>query len=128
MKRVSFVVLAACVLALGLSVYASAFAGEQSAPASARQASSPAVVKPAAAPAISVSHTDTSLTESQTALVKQYCATCHNGQSKPLAGAHVVDTYPELTQVTADATAAPDPTKAPAQEPGKQPAPSPMPQ
>lgn len=56
---------------------------------------------------------------------KLNCATCHNGQSKPLAGAHVVETYPELTQVTADAAATQEPGKAPTQEPTKAPSPNP---
>jgi hypothetical protein len=38
--------------------------------------------KPASAPTPAVSHTNTSITESQTALVKQYCATCHNDRNK----------------------------------------------
>ncbi|GMA79430.1 hypothetical protein GCM10025880_58470 [Methylorubrum aminovorans] len=33
---------------------------------------------------------------------KLNCATCHNGQSKPLAGAHVIETYPELAKSTAE--------------------------
>src|SRR5688572_24653613 len=82
MKRVSFVVLSALVLALGLTTYAdqtraaaSASAGAQNTPASARQA-----------PAIAVAHAPVSTTESQTALVKQYCATCHNDRNKNNAG------------------------------------------
>ncbi len=86
MKRLSFVVFSALVLGLGLSVFAdqtsvrtSASAAAQNAPASARQAQTQAL--PMAA-----SHTTTSITDSQTALVKQYCATCHNDRNKNNAG------------------------------------------
>ena len=83
MKKLPFVVFAACVLGLGLRVY-----GEQSpSPASAKpaaaavgQAAIPAAVTPA------TSHTPASIAESQTALVKQYCATCHNDRAKNNAG------------------------------------------
>src|SRR5688572_3964042 len=66
MKNISTVVVSALVLALGLSVFA-----EQ---------------KPASAPTMAVSHTTATVTESQTALVKQYCATCHNDRNKNNAG------------------------------------------
>ena len=86
MKRLSFVVFSALVLGLGLSVFAdqtsvrtSASAAAQNASASARQAQTQAL--PMAA-----SHTTTSITDSQTALVKQYCATCHNDRNKNNAG------------------------------------------
>src|SRR5688572_17442174 len=62
MQKVSTVVVSAFVVALGISVFA-----EQ---------------KPASAPMMAVSHANTSVTESQTALVKQYCATCHNDRNK----------------------------------------------
>ena len=62
MRKVSTVVVSAFVLALGIGLLA-----EQ---------------KPASAPAPAVSHANTSITESQTALVKQYCATCHNDRNK----------------------------------------------
>src|SRR5688572_4524635 len=62
MQKVSTVVVSAFVVALGISVFA-----EQ---------------KPASAPTMAVSHANTSVTESQTALVKQYCATCHNDRNK----------------------------------------------
>jgi photosynthetic reaction center cytochrome c subunit len=45
---------------------------------------------------------------------KLNCATCHNGQSKPLAGAHVVETYPELAKSTAELTTAPSAPSEPA--------------
>src|SRR5688572_22748777 len=77
MKNISTVVVSALVLALGLSVL-SASAPEQTAGATARQAGP--------APAIAVAHAPTSITESQTALVKQYCATCHNDRNKNNAG------------------------------------------
>jgi hypothetical protein len=79
MKRLSFVVLSAVVLGLGLS----AFAREQDARASAGQ--TPAR-QAAAGPAAAVAHAPASITESQTALVKQYCATCHNDRNKNNAG------------------------------------------
>ncbi len=83
MKRLSFVVLSAVVLGLGLS----AAAGSQASPAMARQAQSPK-------PAIAISHQPASpklagqaaSEGEQTALVKQYCATCHNDRNKNNAG------------------------------------------
>ena len=66
MKKNSTVAVSALVLALGLSVSA-----EQ---------------KPASAPTLAVSHAAASVTETQTALVKQYCATCHNDRNKNNAG------------------------------------------
>src|SRR5687768_6290003 len=77
MKNISTVVVSALVLALGLSVL-SASAPEQTAGATARQAGP--------APAIAVAHAPTSITETETALVKQYCATCHNDRNKNNAG------------------------------------------
>ena len=56
---------------------------------------------------------------------KVNCTTCHNGQNKPLNGAHVVDAYPELTKVTvADVvkTPAPAPDPPPAETPPAVPA------
>ena len=84
MKRPSFVVL--IVIVLG---FASASAREQVSRATARQAqtagtASQAPTAPKPAPAIS--HTSASVTEQQTALVKQYCATCHNDRNKNNAG------------------------------------------
>lgn len=43
---------------------------------------------------------------------KVNCTTCHNGQNKPLNGAHVVDAYPELTKSTETASATPPATPA----------------
>jgi mono/diheme cytochrome c family protein len=83
MRKVSTVAVSALVLALGLSVFAnSALVGEQDSPTSARQAA----VQPATKPAAAVSHTPASTFESQSALVKQYCATCHNDRNKNNAG------------------------------------------
>ena len=84
MKRPSFVVLTVIVLG-----FASASAREQVSRATARQAqtagtASQAPTAPKPAPAIS--HTSASFTEQQTALVKQYCATCHNDRNKNNAG------------------------------------------
>src|SRR5687768_13960154 len=62
MQKVLTVVVSAFVVALGISVFA-----EQ---------------RPASTPTLAVSHANTSVAESQTALVKQYCATCHNDRNK----------------------------------------------
>ncbi|HEX8028691.1 MAG TPA: DUF1592 domain-containing protein [Vicinamibacterales bacterium] len=95
MKKLPFVVFAACVLALGLRVYGdSASAPSQSTVAAARQsAPNPSTTTPAptaktatGTPAPAVGHTSSSISESQTALVKQYCATCHNDRNKNNAG------------------------------------------
>ncbi|GEP00060.1 photosynthetic reaction center cytochrome PufC [Methylobacterium haplocladii] len=46
------------------------------------------------------------------------CGTCHNGQPKPLNGAHVIDAYPELAKATASAAdAKPAPASPPADAP-----------
>jgi mono/diheme cytochrome c family protein len=65
MKKFSIVVMSAFVMAFGLAVYA-----EQ------------AAVKPTPV----ASHAPAVVTESETALVKQYCATCHNDRNKNNAG------------------------------------------
>lgn len=52
------------------------------------------------------------------------CATCHNGQNKPLGGAHVIEAYPELARATA-ATGAEAPAPMPAPAPAPTPAPAP---
>ncbi len=70
MKRLSLVVVSAIVLGLGFRVYA-----EQQPPLAQR------VPAAAQAPAMAVGHGNT-IHESQTALVKQYCATCHNDRNK----------------------------------------------
>jgi mono/diheme cytochrome c family protein len=74
MKKLSSVVLSALMLALGLRVYA---ADQQ-----------PAQRKPAspAAPAMAVGHIPAPVAEAQTALVKQYCTSCHNDRGKERAG------------------------------------------
>ena len=87
MKRLSFVVLSALVLGLGLSASASDSARTQSARATSGQA-------PSAKPAIAVSHqpaapklaSQAASEGEQTALVKQYCVTCHNDRNKNNAG------------------------------------------
>src|SRR5687767_4855758 len=82
MQKLSLVVVSALVLGLGLRVFAdSAFVGEDSPPATARQAASSTQK-----PAMAVAHAPSSIAESQTALVKQYCATCHNDRNKNNAG------------------------------------------
>ena len=58
---------------------------------------------------------------------KVNCTTCHNGQNKPLNGAHVVEAYPALTKVTvAEGIKAPeDGMKAPDAPPAEPAAPQP---
>ncbi|MFA5908021.1 MAG: DUF1592 domain-containing protein [Vicinamibacterales bacterium] len=89
MKKLSFVVISTIVLGLGFRVYAE----QQQASASAAEGRSGVTTpKPApqqagvGGPAVAVGHANTSVTESQTALVKQYCATCHNDRNKNNAG------------------------------------------
>ena len=65
MKQLSLVVFFGMVLGLGFRVYAE-----------------PQRAASVAGPAMAVGHTTTALNESQTALVKQYCATCHNDRNK----------------------------------------------
>ncbi len=79
MQKPSLAVVSVLVVGLGLSV----FAQQQQQPAPA-----PAATRRVAAdkPAIAVAHTPASVTESQSALVKQYCATCHNDRNKNNAG------------------------------------------
>jgi hypothetical protein len=86
MRRVSFVVLSAFVLALGLHTYADQSpAPIQAKPAPAATAQVPA--KPVVSPVAPVaSHAAASVSESQSALVKQYCASCHNDRNKNNAG------------------------------------------
>src|SRR6185436_7088654 len=83
MKRLSFAILSALVLGLGLS----ASARTQTPSATARQA-------PSTKPAVAVSHepvppklaSQAASEGEQTALVKQYCASCHNDRNKNNAG------------------------------------------
>ncbi len=82
MKKFSFVVMAACGLALGLSVYAE----QRPTPASAPAQTSGAPARQALAQTPVASHAATSAVESETALVKQYCASCHNDRNKNNAG------------------------------------------
>src|SRR4051812_20414077 len=93
MKKLSFLVLSACVLTLGLRTYAeqakaSTAAETASASASAPVIASGATARQAQAAVWAPPHTQApaSLNESQTALVKQYCATCHNDRNKNNAG------------------------------------------
>ncbi len=65
MKQLSLVVFFGIVLGLGFRVYAE-----------------PQRAASVAGPAMAVGHATTALNESQTALVKQYCATCHNDRNK----------------------------------------------
>ena len=83
MKKLSALVVSALLSTLGLSVFAdSAFVGEQNAPKPTTQTTT----APASKPAIAVAHTPATTFESQSALVKQYCATCHNDRNKNNAG------------------------------------------
>ena len=74
MKRVSFVVLSALVLALGLTSYADQNPSTKPAIAVSHEPASPKLASQAASGG------------EQTALVKQYCATCHNDRNKNNAG------------------------------------------
>ncbi|MSO51963.1 MAG: DUF1592 domain-containing protein [Acidobacteria bacterium] len=65
MKQLSLVVFFGMVMGLGFRVYAE-----------------PQRAASVAGPALAVGHATTALNESQTALVKQYCATCHNDRNK----------------------------------------------
>ncbi len=87
MKKFSFVVGSAFVLALGLGVYA------DQAPRS------------AGAPKLAASHAPVSATESETALVKQYCATCHNDRNKNNAGGLSLQSF-DASRVGDDGAAA----------------------
>ena len=76
MQRFSTVVVSALVLALGLSVFAESAFVDQSASVPEKNSSA------TARPALAVAHPSSSVIESQNALVKQYCATCHNDRNK----------------------------------------------
>jgi mono/diheme cytochrome c family protein len=78
MKNASFAVLTAVVLGLGLRVFA--------AQAPAPRAATPAPTTATAQPKPATSHAPAAITESETALVKQYCSTCHNDRNKNNAG------------------------------------------
>src|SRR5689334_6824780 len=79
MKKVPFVVLSACVLALGLRVYAD----QTPTP---KPTQTPSTKAPVAAPAMATSHAAASTSDAETAMVKQYCASCHNDRNKNNAG------------------------------------------
>src|SRR5687768_9683333 len=84
MQKLSLVVVSALVSGLGLSVFA-----DQQAPvrAAATATSAPtAQGATTARPAMAIAHAATSSTDHETALVKQYCATCHNDRNKNNAG------------------------------------------
>src|SRR5918993_5653078 len=92
MQKLSLVVVSALVLGLGLRVLSA------SAPESASAREQQAVRATARqAPAIAVAHTPTSITESQTALVKQYCASCHNDRNKNNAGGLSLQSFDAAT-------------------------------
>ena len=83
MGKLSVVVVSALVLGLGFRVFADQSAARvDTSRATTRQVTSAATP----APAIAVAHTATTITENETALVKQYCATCHNDRNKNNAG------------------------------------------
>jgi len=91
MKKFSFVVISAWVLALGLRLYAdqspqpSQTGAQPRVPVTSTPAAAP---KPQSAPAMAASHSAASASTfaSQNALVKQYCMTCHNDRGKDSAG------------------------------------------
>ena len=81
MKKLSLVVFLGMVVGLGFRVYAEP---QAAAPApSSKPATAPVRT---GAPAMAVGHPNTALVESQTALVKQYCAGCHNDRNQNNAG------------------------------------------
>ena len=87
MKKLSLVVFLGMVVGLGFRVYAEPPASPAS--ASVAEGRSGAIApKPAhqqagaGGPAMAVGHAPATLHESQTALVKQYCASCHNDRNK----------------------------------------------
>jgi hypothetical protein len=80
MQKISTVVVSALMLALGISVFAASDFDRQRPTASTKPATA------TQAPPVAVSHANTSVNESHTALVKQYCATCHNDRNKNNAG------------------------------------------
>src|SRR5689334_10837130 len=92
MQKVPFVVLSACVLALGLHVYAdqTATVARPQAPRASASQASPTSLKPTqtpvAQPSMATSHAASSTSEAETAMVKQYCASCHNDRNKNNAG------------------------------------------
>ncbi|HEX6216319.1 MAG TPA: DUF1587 domain-containing protein, partial [Vicinamibacterales bacterium] len=87
MRKLSLVVVSSLVLGLGLRAFAdSAFVPDSAGESASAPEQQTARATARQAPAIAVAHTPTSLTETQTALVKQYCATCHNDRNKNNAG------------------------------------------
>ncbi|MEO8679635.1 MAG: DUF1592 domain-containing protein [Vicinamibacterales bacterium] len=74
MKKFSFAVLSLLVLAFGFRAYAADQPQAQPKPAS------------APGPAMAVGHSPAPVAEAQTALVKQYCTSCHNDRGKERAG------------------------------------------
>jgi mono/diheme cytochrome c family protein len=74
MKKLTLIALCALMLALGLRVYAADQQQTQRKPASPQT------------PAMAVGHTAAPVAEAQTALVKQYCISCHNDRGKERAG------------------------------------------
>ncbi|MEO7134923.1 MAG: DUF1592 domain-containing protein, partial [Vicinamibacterales bacterium] len=83
----------------GLAVGLTASARDQVVRASARQAVAPPPVTPVP------SHSAASVTESHNALVKQYCATCHNDRTKNNAGGLSLANF-DASKVGHDAEAA----------------------
>ncbi len=87
MKNTSLVVVAASVLGLSLTLSARTQNARTPAPSPTSSATQTSTTKTAArtvAPASS--HADAASNESHNALVKQYCATCHNDRNKNNAG------------------------------------------
>jgi len=83
MKNLSLVVVLGMVAALGLRAYAQPQSASAAGGRSGATAPKPANQQTGAGgPAMAVGHATSALNESQTALVKQYCATCHNDRNQ----------------------------------------------
>src|SRR5687768_14645862 len=102
MQKLSVVVVSALMLGLGLRVFADQSATVASASAQGVTADRSAKQ---AAPTMAVAHTASSITETETALVKQYCATCHNDRNKDNAGGLSLQAF-ESSKVGRDAQVA----------------------
>ncbi len=83
MKKLSLVVFFGLVVGLGFRAYAEQQSASVADGRSGATAPKPAQQQAGAGgPAMAVAHTPASIHESQTALVKQYCASCHNDRNK----------------------------------------------
>ncbi len=98
MKQLSLVVFFALVLGLGLRVFADQ-------PQPARTPAPAATTTSAQAPPLAVAHAAPAVTDAQTALVKQYCATCHNDRNINNAGGLTLASF-DASQVGHDGAVA----------------------